>query len=117
MRDINQFDLTLYNISDTRIKPDAVERLPSESETRNIKVPMSRKALEAYSKNLYANKFGDCLIRTIAVPVSFHASAYAGGFLFYTKEGQIYKPMLDWYVAPTSRQSKACLVRPQEQTV
>ena len=63
MRDINQFDLTLYNISDTRIKPDAVERLPSESETRNIKVPMSRKALEAYSKNLYANKFGDCLIR------------------------------------------------------
>ena len=77
----------IHNISDSRIKPDAVERVPNDSESRKIKVPMSRAALEAYAKNLYANKFGECFIRTLATPVLFHSAAYAGGFLYNKKEG------------------------------
>lgn len=72
LRDVNQFDIQLFNISDTRIKPDAVERAPNESETRKLKVPMSRDALETYAKNLYANKFGECYIKALATPVLFH---------------------------------------------
>ena len=82
MRDVNQFDLLLYNISDTRIKPDAVERVPNESEIRKISVPMSKHALQTYAKNLYANKFGDCWIKVVAAPVLFHSKAVAGGFLY-----------------------------------
>lgn len=78
---------------------------------------MSRDALLTYSKNMYANKFGECFIKTIATPVLFHYSAYAGGFLYQNKEENMIKPMLDWYVVPTARQSLPTVVRPIQQSV
>ena len=117
LRDVNQFELMLYNISDTRVKPDMIERIPNESEQRKVKVPMSRDALVTYSKNLYANKFGECYIKTVAVPVLFHHSATAGGFLYQYKEEYITHPRLEWYVAPNSRQAIPAVVRSPEQSV
>ena len=34
LKDVNEFELTLYNISDRRVKPDSTERIPNESEQR-----------------------------------------------------------------------------------
>ena len=78
---------------------------------------MSRAALEAYAKNLYANKFGECFIRSLATPVLFHSGAYAGGFLYNKKEGFMTQQMLDWYVAPNTRQASARVVLPLNQSV
>lgn len=74
-------EVELYNITDTKLKFDGVDKLPTE--VKKVRVPMSRNALMMYAKNRYANKFGEMNIRTIAGPMLMHQSNdVVGAFLF-----------------------------------
>ena len=72
----------MYNVTETKLKLDAVEKIPSESDTKTIKVPISRNALLSYSKNMYPNKFGQGDIRACATPIVFTKTALVGSFIY-----------------------------------
>ena len=42
LKDKNEIDLFLFNVSDSLIKFGAIEKIPSESDTKTIRVPISR---------------------------------------------------------------------------
>ena len=60
---------------------------------------MSRDALQAYAKNLYANKFGIMNIKTVVTPLLLSCHRFVGAFI-YEKQDKTSSLMLDWFVAP-----------------
>ena len=79
------------------MKNDEIEKIPLE--IRKGMCPISRNALQAYSKNLYANKFGKSSVKTVATPIMFWKRRVVGAWI-YEKMDKVCDKMLDWFVAP-----------------
>ena len=83
MKPVNEFDLHLFDISNTKIKHDETEHLPGGLVGQNTeeKIPMTEGTLRNYAKNVYSNKFGEHNIKTMALPIAILNFGLAGGFL------------------------------------
>ena len=79
MKDENDFDLQLYNITDDKIRGNASEKIPTD---QKVKVSISQQALLAYEKNARGSKSGNFDIKALACPVLFSDNAYLGAFLY-----------------------------------
>lgn len=106
---MNEMEIYIFNISDTKIKFDAVERVPSE--VRVLKVPISREALLMYAKNEYLRIDGDCNIRTVASSVIMREGHWVGSFLYNYKDEKIQSPRLDWFTVGHGRDNSSRIVR------
>ena len=98
--------VSLYNVTESKINYDSVEGLPSESDTKLVQVAMDDEILLAFAKNNHPNKAGVGNISAFAGPMIITPDAVCGSWIFKEqKQAKSEKPVLNWIVSKSDGQT------------